>query len=150
MPQTDGLSAAPPLVPQELESPHSRGPQAVSPVDCRASPSLLNQKRQVVHPVLFINPARIDQMCTVVLGVCDNKIRVRNGIVPVGSSHFPGSGNCGGPFYCLDRGFGSRQTNKTLIEMIQSPAQDDGIVTCRVRRNKNELHPIRNAARQFL
>ena len=48
------------------------------PRGLRARPSLLNQKGQVVHPIAFINSARIDNMGQVVFGVRDDKIGVRN------------------------------------------------------------------------
>ncbi len=43
-----------------------------------ARPSLLNQKRQVVYPIVFAYSARIDNVGQIVFGVCDNKIGVRN------------------------------------------------------------------------
>jgi hypothetical protein len=46
-------------------------------------PSLLNQKRQVVYPIVFTNPARIDDMGQIVFCVRDNKIGVPNRIVAV-------------------------------------------------------------------
>src|SRR6266478_8848260 len=53
-----------------------------------ARPSLLNQKRQVVHPIVFTNPARIDYMGQIVFCVRDNKIGVPNRIVPLPGSVF--------------------------------------------------------------
>jgi len=43
-----------------------------------ARPSLLNQKGQVVYPIVFTYPARIDDMGQIVFGVRDNKIGMRN------------------------------------------------------------------------
>ena len=43
-----------------------------------ARPSFLNQKGQVVYPIVFIYPARIDNMGQIVFGVRNNKVGVRN------------------------------------------------------------------------
>jgi len=43
-----------------------------------ARPSLVNQKGQVVYPVVFTYPARIDDMGQIVFGVRDNKIGMRD------------------------------------------------------------------------
>ncbi len=43
-----------------------------------ARPSLLNQKGQVVYPIVLTYPARIDNMGQIVFGVRDNKIGVCN------------------------------------------------------------------------
>ena len=42
-----------------------------------ARPSLLNQKRQVVYPIVLTYPARIDNVRQIIFGVCNNKIGVR-------------------------------------------------------------------------
>jgi hypothetical protein len=42
-----------------------------------ARPSLLNQKRQVVYPIVLTYPARIDNVRKIIFGVRDNKIGVR-------------------------------------------------------------------------
>ena len=42
-----------------------------------ARPSLLNQKGQVVYPIVFTYPARIDNVRQIIFGVRDNKIGVR-------------------------------------------------------------------------
>ena len=47
----------------------------------RARPSLLDQKGQVVYPIVFTYPAGINHMRQIVHGVRDNKVGVRNGIV---------------------------------------------------------------------
>lgn len=46
-----------------------------------ARPSLLDQKGQVVYPIVFTYPAGINHMRQIVPGVRDNKVGVRNGIV---------------------------------------------------------------------
>jgi hypothetical protein len=43
-----------------------------------ARPSLLNQKGQVVYPIVFTYPARIYNMGQIVFSVRDNKIGVRH------------------------------------------------------------------------
>ena len=43
-----------------------------------ARPSLLNQKGQVVYPIVFAYPARIDNVRQIVFGIRDNKIGVPN------------------------------------------------------------------------
>jgi hypothetical protein len=42
-----------------------------------ARPSLLNQKGQVVYPIVLTYPARIDNVRQIIFGVRDNKIGVR-------------------------------------------------------------------------
>ena len=47
-------------------------------LELRAPPSLLYQEGQVVDPIVFTNPAWIDNVGQIVFGVRDNKIGVGN------------------------------------------------------------------------
>jgi len=56
-------------------------PSALVEMTCSclwAPPSLLNQKGQVVYPIFFTYPARVDDMGQIVFGIGDNIISVRN------------------------------------------------------------------------
>jgi hypothetical protein len=47
-------------------------------IELWAPPSLLYQERQVVDPIVFTNPAWVDNVAQVVFGIRDNKIGVGN------------------------------------------------------------------------
>src|SRR5712664_3761267 len=112
--------------PSQLRSNHPEwiGPRDVSLLPCSAAiglwarPSLLNQKRQVVYPIVFTNPARIDDMGQIVFGVCDNKIGVRNRIVAAAGRCFAGQRNPRGLLDRLESSFGSRETDKMSVEIV--------------------------------
>ena len=60
-----------------------------------ARPSLFNQERQVVYPIVFTNAARIDEMRAIVFGICEHEIRVRDAITSAGSAGFLCQGSSG-------------------------------------------------------
>ena len=56
-------------------------------------PGLVDQKRQVVHPVIFTYAAGIDNMCEIILAESEDKICVGNRIVALRRPRFRGNGN---------------------------------------------------------
>ena len=86
-------------------------------------PSLLNQKGQVVYPIVFTDPARIDHVGQIVFGVRENKIGVRNRIVAVTRPCFVGRRNPRSLLNRLESSFGSREADKMFIEIVEPPAQ---------------------------
>src|SRR5215470_3945607 len=107
-------------------------------------PSLLNQKRQIVYPIVFTNPARIDDMGQIVFCVRDNKIGVPNRIVAIAEPRFLGWRNARSLLDCFESSFGSREADKMFIEIVEPPAQFHRGVSCGIGGNKNELDLISN------
>jgi hypothetical protein len=116
----------------------------------RVRPSLLDQKRQVVYPIASTDPARIDHVGQIVFRVRENKIGVRNCIVHFGEPGFPGRRSPRRLLGCFDGGFGSRQTNKAIVKLIEPAAQHRGNVTCGIGGHKNKLDLIRDTGWDFL
>ena len=63
----------------------------------------INQKGQVVYPIVFAHPARVDNMSQIVLGVRDNKIGVHNRVIAIAG-------------YC----FASRRNPCSLLDSLES------------------------------
>ena len=59
-------------------------------ISLEARPGLLNQKRQVVYPIVLAYAARINDMGQVIFGVRHNKIGVGNRIIAVVGLRFLG------------------------------------------------------------
>lgn len=117
---------------------------------CGRDPSLLNQKRQVVYPIFFTYPARVDDMGQIVFCVRDNKIGVPNRIVAVAGPRFLRRRNARGRLDCFESSFGSSEADKMFIEIVEPPAQFHRGVPCGIGCNKNELDLIGHTRGQFL
>src|ERR1700736_6058516 len=86
-------------------------------------PGLLDQKRQVVHPILLTYSARIDDVREIIFAVGENEISVCHSVVPVGRSRLCGYGNARGPLDRLDCPFRPSEPDKTPVEQIQPASQ---------------------------
>ena len=85
-------------------------------------------------------------MGEIVFGEGEDKCRVDDFVIPIVGDSFCGGKNRHGPFGCLDRGLASRQTDETLIKIIEPRAHYLWAVARRVGRDKNYLDLCRNWA----
>lgn len=79
-----------------------------------------------MNPVLFTNAAGIDHVRQVVFRVCQNEIRVRDRVLCISGGRLTGQRNTRCPLNRLDGVFRPGETDETVVEQIQPPAQNGG------------------------
>jgi hypothetical protein len=78
-------------------------------------------------------------MGEIVFGVGENKYRMADFVVPIGTDRFCGRRDPGSPLGCLDGGLGAGQTDETLIEIIEPRAQHLSSIARRIGRVERTL-----------
>ena len=103
-----------------------------------------------MDPIVFTNPAWIDNVAQVVFGVGYNKVGVADCIVAVARICLVGQRNPGSLLGCIDGSRSSCEASKTFIEIVEPPAQVHARIPSGIGGDKDERDLSGYTRGQFL